>query len=52
MRRRPIPVTQLPVHDALVASAFGHTEATWLALTDQERAWHRTNHTKADGFRG
>ena len=36
-------VTQLPVADALAASAHGLTENAWLALTDPERAHHRAN---------
>ena len=36
------PVTQIPVHEAIIASAWGHTEASWLALTELERAWART----------
>jgi hypothetical protein len=44
------PVTQLPVRDAMIASAWGHTEASWLALTEQERAKARFDHTKAPRF--
>ena len=43
--RKPTPpgVTQLDVSDALAASAHGFTEQGWLALTDPQRAEHRTN---------
>jgi hypothetical protein len=47
-RRKPTPdlmppVTQLTLSEALAASAAGLTGPEWLALTDTQRAEHRTN---------
>jgi hypothetical protein len=43
-------VTQLPVMDALAASAHGLTEQGWYALTDQERADHRWTITHGNNY--
>ena len=48
--KQPTGVTQLPVADALAASAHGLTEHAWLALTDPERAHHRNNITNGKHF--
>ena len=50
-RTRPTPPPQrLDPHEALVASAWNHTEQSWRALTAQERANKRTNYTKAPRY--
>ena len=48
--KQPAGVTQLPVADALAASAHGLTEHAWLQLTDTERAHHRANVTHGKHF--
>ena len=48
--KQPAGVTQLPVADALAASAHGLTEQGWLALTDPERALHLATITNGKHF--
>ena len=48
--RRPKPAPPAPALSAaelLIISAYPDlTPERWATLTDQERAWHRANHTK------
>ena len=46
-RTRPTPQHRLDPHEAKVMSVNNHTEDSWAALTDQERAQARANYTKA-----
>jgi hypothetical protein len=45
----PAP-SRLDAPDALVASAWGFTEAEWLALNDQQRSDRRATYTKAPRY--
>jgi len=45
----PAP-SRLDAPDALVASAWGFTEAQWFALPDAERSDRRANFTKAPRY--
>jgi hypothetical protein len=49
-QHRPTPPPRMDPHEARVASAHGHTEASWLALTDQQRADARATYTKAPRY--
>jgi hypothetical protein len=50
-RRRPAPAPpRMDPHEARIASAWGFTEAEWLALTDQQRAHYRAAYTKAPRY--
>ena len=50
-RRKPAtPPARMDAHEARIVSAWGHTEQSWLALTDQKRANLRTNYTKAPRY--
>jgi len=46
---KPAP-SRLDAPDALVASAWGLTEAEWFALTDQKRTVYRATYTKAPRY--
>jgi hypothetical protein len=46
------PVTQLPVSEAITASAWGYTEQQWRALTEHQRQHCRWNITKAPQHKG
>jgi len=45
----PTP-SRLDAPDALVASAWGFTEAEWFDLTDHERSDRRATYTKAPRY--
>ena len=47
---RPALPQRMDPHEARVASAWGFTEQSWLALTDHRRAYYRTNYTKAPRY--
>jgi len=42
--------SRLDAPDALVASAWGFTEAQWRALTDPQRTHYRATYTKASRY--
>lgn len=47
-RARPIPAPpRLDPHEARVIAAWGFTPAQWSALDNTQRAYFRTNYTKA-----
>jgi len=50
-RRKPAAVpARMDAHEARIVSAWGHTEQSWLALEDFQRANLRTNYTKAPRY--
>ena len=50
-RRKPAAVpASMDAHEARIVSAWGHTEQSWLALEDFQRANLRTNYTKAPRY--
>lgn len=54
-RWTPHPITTYPrmsPDEARVASAWGHTQQTWLALTPQQRTKAREDVTKAPRYVG
>lgn len=51
-RRPPTPQARMDAQEARIVSAWGHTEQSWSALTDQERTTARTNYTKAPRYVG
>lgn len=47
-RTRPTPPAhRLDPHEARVIAAWGFTEPEWSALSNNQRAYFRTNYTKA-----
>jgi len=47
-RTRPTPpAPRLDLHEVKVISAWNFTEAQWSALDNPQRAYFRTNYTKA-----
>jgi len=49
-RTRPTPAPRLDPHEAKVIAAHKHTEASWHALTNQERADLRATYTQAERY--
>ena len=49
-RTRPAPQHRLDPHEAKVIAAHKHTEASWHALTDHERADLRATYTQAERY--
>lgn len=46
-RPTPPPPPRMDPHEAIVLSAWGFTPAQWSALDNTQRAYFRTNYTKA-----
>ena len=52
-RRRPRPAPKIDTKylaDMLTLAAWGLSRLDWADMTDQQRAWHRSNITKAPHF--